>query len=143
MLRGGQLARAKGVLATLMAQAYRWRDPVALLGFGGAGSTLVQAPGRALADAGAALMPLAGGGGTPLAAALADADARLRRHRQGQRWLWLLTDGRTRELPVRPAHADWLCIVDFDSARPALGRAPALAQAWGARYVRAQDEWAG
>ncbi len=118
MLRAGQLARAKGVLAELLAQAYRWRDPVALLGFGGAGSALVLAPGRALQDAGGALAPLAGGGGTPLGAALQDADALLRRHRQGQRWLWLLTDGRTREQPPRPAWADWLCVIDFDTARP-------------------------
>ncbi|WP_313077280.1 VWA domain-containing protein [Melaminivora sp.] len=142
MLCAGQLARAKGVLAELLAQAYRWRDPVALLGFGGAGSTLVLAPGRALQDAGRTLAPLGGGGGTPLTQALADADALLRRHRQGQRWLWLLTDGRTRERPARPRHADWLCVIDFDTARPPLGRAPALAAAWDARHLRAADVWA-
>ncbi|PWW47676.1 magnesium chelatase subunit ChlD-like protein [Melaminivora alkalimesophila] len=139
MLRSGQLARAKGVLAQLLQQAYLWRDPVALVNFGGRGSALVRAPGRAPLRPEALVLPLDGGGGTPLAEALARADAVLRRHRHGPRWLWLLTDGRTRETPARPRHADGLWVIDFEHARPPLGRAAALAGAWDARLVPARE----
>jgi magnesium chelatase subunit ChlD-like protein len=56
-----------------------------------------------------------------------------------QGWLWLLTDGRTRERPTRPMAAWEAAIVDFESGRVRLGRAGALAVAWGARHVLAGD----
>lgn len=137
MLAAGRLARAKGVLAALMAQAYRWRDHVAVIGLDGQGVHLLRPPGRARHAAPRWLPPLGGGGGTPLAQALAQADALLRRHGSGPRWLWLLTDGRTRDIPPRPAHAQRLCLIDFDTARPPLGRAQALAAQWQAQWLPA------
>lgn len=134
MLAAGKLARAKGVLAELMQQSYRWRDHVALISFGGHGASLYLPPRRAQPLPQRWLAPLGGGGGTPLAAALARANALLQAHTQGPRWLWLLTDGRTRETPPRPAHAQQLHVLDFEHAQPPLGRAPALAAHWQARY---------
>lgn len=137
MLAQGRLALAKGVLAELMAQAYRWRDQVALLSFAGAGGVVRLPARRAMRDASAWVAPIGGGGGTPLTAALAQADELIRRHARGTCWLWLLTDGRSREAPARPKHADQVCIIDFDAARVPLGRAGALASDWGAAHVRA------
>lgn len=131
MLAGARLARAKSVLAELLAQAYRWRDRIALIRFGGPGAAVHVPPRRAAALPQSWIAPIGGGGGTPLADALAQADALLHRHAQGPRWLWLLTDARTRATPARPAHAQRIVLIDFDDARPPLGRAAALADAWG------------
>ena len=142
MLRQARLSQAKGVLAQLMQQAYRWRDRVALVGFSGQGSQLLIRPRRARPDASDWLAPLGGGGGTPLGAALQQADALLQQH-PGPGWLWLLTDGRSRETPARPVHAQQIYLLDFDTARPPLSRAPALADAWGAQWLHADALSAG
>lgn len=134
MLRGGRLARAKAVLAQLMQQAYCTRARVALLHLSGAGVALVLAPQRAGAHALQRLGALGGGGGTPLAAALAQADALLQRHEAGPRRLWLLTDGRCRQTPARPRHAEQIVLVDFEDARLPLGRGAELAAHWGATH---------
>ncbi|WP_313314530.1 vWA domain-containing protein [Pulveribacter sp.] len=142
MRTSGQLARAKGAVHLLMQQAGRWRDQVALVVLDGTGAHLALAPQRALAQGFAgALAPLPGGGGTPLAAALQLADGVLARHSRGARWLWLLTDGRTRASPPRPAHAQQLHVIDFETARPPLGRAQALAALWQAGYWPARALW--
>ncbi|MDO5624751.1 MAG: VWA domain-containing protein [Pseudomonadota bacterium] len=137
MLAGGQLARAKGLLAALLAQTYRWRERVAVISFSGQGVALRLPPRRAMRVADAWLAPIGGGGGTPLADALTQADALLRRQPGSPRWLWLLTDGRARHTPPRPLHAEHLRIIDFDTAPVPLGRAPQLAAQWQAGYLRA------
>ncbi|GMV75339.1 MAG: hypothetical protein AMXMBFR78_22890 [Rubrivivax sp.] len=145
MLRAGRLAQAKGVLAELMKQAYRRRDRVALVHIQGGRAQLVLPPQRASALPQDALAPLAGGGGTPLAAALALADALLQRHAQGLRPLWLLSDGRSRETPPRPRAAGPFVLIDFedlDGARVPLGRGAELAALWGAAHWSAQAFWA-
>lgn len=139
MVAGGQLAHAKGALAQLLAQAYRQRDRVALIGLGGSGIACWQAAGAASSRPENLLATIGGGGGTPLAAALARADALLARHAQGPRCLWLLTDGRTRELPPRPRHAEQLRVLDFDAARVPLGRCVELATLWGAELLHASQ----
>ena len=58
---------------------------------------------------------------------------------RGACWLWLLTDGRSREAPARPRHADQVCIIDFDDARVPLDRAGALASDWDAAHVHAAE----
>ncbi len=134
MLADGHLAEAKGVLLALMEEAYRRRDQVALLCFGGNGVALRLPPRRAALWNDDWIAPIGGGGGTPLAQAVAEADALLARHAASQRWLWLLSDGRTRESPARPASADRAVVIDFESARAPLRRAAALAARWGADY---------
>lgn len=142
MLRAGRLGLAKGVLAQLAHEAYRRRDRVALVHFGGHGAHVLLPPQRAGALPDAWILPLGGGGGTPLADALATADALLRRQAQGPRVLWLLTDARSRENPPRPRHAEHLCLIDFDDARVPLGRAAELAARWGAELRPAHAFWA-
>ncbi|WCM87080.1 vWA domain-containing protein [Acidovorax sp. NCPPB 3576] len=141
MVASGGLARAKGVLLALMGEAYRHRDDVALLCFGGSGVQLRVPPQRAPAWSDGWVAPIGGGGGTPLLSAVARAGEVLQGARGRQGWLWLLTDARTREQPDRPASAHGACVVDFDAARVPLHRAEWLAQRWQARYLAA-DAWA-
>lgn len=135
MVAGGALARAKGLLLDLVNEAYRRRERVALLCFGGSQVDLRLSPRRAsLLDA-SRIAPIGGGGGTPLSAAVQQAGQLLSRHASGPRRLWLITDGRSREQPARPACADMATIVDFESGRMTLGRARVLAEAWQADYL--------
>ena len=87
--------------------------------------------------------PVGGGGGTPLGgrrSAAAQLLARCARRKPAQqRWLWMLTDGRTRDQPARPLDADEVVIVDFENEAVRLGRCEVLAQAWGARRVTPEE----
>ena len=139
MQRGARLAQAKGYAARLIEQAARAGDHVALLAFGGQGAQGVQLllpPGPARASGVARVRPLAGGGGTPLAAALAQAErlaAQAVRRGLAGACLWLLTDGRTLESPRAPQGAQ-LVLVDFDDRLRPAGRCPAWARDWRADY---------
>lgn len=140
MRTDGRLAQAKGVLLALMDEAYRRRDAVALLCFGGDTVELRVPPQRAASWNDAWVAPIGGGGGTPLAAAVRQADALLARQAGRVRWLWLLSDGRSTEAPLRPASAERLVVVDFESGRGALGRAALLAERWApCRHLRPEN----
>ena len=139
MRSAGSLARAKGLLLGMLAEAYRRRERVALLCFGGDRVELRLPPRRAAGWNERWIDPICGGGGTPLARGVAAADRLLQRDRAPRRLLWLLTDGRSREAPRRPAAADTVGIVDFETARMPFGRAARLATAWGACYQRFDD----
>ena len=132
MVTTGALARAKGVLLDLFREAYLRREHVALICFGGEGVQLRLAPCKAGAWNDDWVAPIGGGGGTPLAEALRRADELLAAHGGGgsEGWLWLMSDARTRELPKRPAHADAIRVLDFESGRVRLQRAQMLADAW-------------
>ena len=146
MRQGGRLALAKGHAARLIEQAARAGDDVGLLSFGGGGVELLVPPGPARAAGAARVRQCGGGGGTPLAQALAMATQLLaqasRRGVQGQgqgggrgaTCLWLLTDGRTLELPAAPQGATHTVIVDFDDPPRAIGRCAAWAAQWGAEH---------
>ena len=133
MVTGGGLARAKGVLLDLFHEAYQRREHVALICFGGEGVQLRLPPSKASAWNDDWVEPIGGGGGTPLAEALDNASHLLAAHcgPSLQGWLWLLTDARTREAPPKPAHADEIRVLDFESGVVRLGRAAALAKSWG------------
>ena len=141
MATSGALARAKGVLLSLMDEAYRHRDHVALVCFAGQQVQLRLPPRKAGAWNDDWVAPIAGGGGTPLSQGVDKAAQVLAQTcgagpRQG--WLWLLTDARTREQPARPQSAQEACVIDFDAGRVALHRARALAAQWQARYLPAE-----
>ena len=91
-----RLAEAKGAVELLLADCYARRDQVALLAFRGLAASLLLPPTSSLVRAKRSLAGLAGGGGTPLAAAL-DAAATLAdavRRRGPTPLVILLTDGR-------------------------------------------------
>lgn len=138
MRNDGNLARAKGLLLSLMEEAYQRRDHVALLCFAGDVVELRLPPRRASAWNDDWVAPIAAGGGTPLALGVQRADQLLAHSAARQRWLWLLTDGRSNEAPARPEAADIACVVDFEAARVPLRRAQQLAERWEARYLVAE-----
>jgi magnesium chelatase subunit D len=91
-----RLAEAKGAVELLLAEAYVRRTQAALLAFRGEGAELLLPPTRSLARARRCLGELAGGGATPLAAALAAAGdlAAAERAKRRTPLLVILTDGR-------------------------------------------------
>ena len=56
-----------------------------------------------------------------------------------QRWLWLLSDGRSREMPDAPPAADLRIVVDCENQRLPLRRCRTLAARWRARYMMLAD----
>ena len=142
-LRGHGLSTAKGIVAGLLQRAYRERQRVALLSFGGGRVTPLLEPRRPPRDPEPLLNRIHGGGGTPLPAAIAAAAELLRRERlraPGQHQaLVLLTDGRCRQvLPELPADVD-RPVVDLEQGAVRLGRARGLARSLAARYLSMDD----
>ncbi|RQS75572.1 VWA domain-containing protein [Burkholderia sp. Bp8963] len=142
MLSFDRLALAKGLIVAYFDQAARARAETALICFGGAGAERRFGPAVPRWWNARWLEPVGGGGGTPLADGIAAATTLLahdaRRDPDKQRWLWVLTDGRTHEMPERPAAADQVVFVDFDDAAVRIGRGERLAAAWGAEWVAAE-----
>lgn len=143
MLRGDGLAQAKGLLMALMRAAAAARQRLALLCFAGQRLEVRVPPTRAGAWRENWITPIGGGGGTTVEPALRRATRLLGRHRRqhpaDRRTLWLLTDGRTIEKPVRPDSAERIVIIDFDAGRHALHRTARWARRWrdsGARVDR-------
>lgn len=143
MLSGKRLSIAKGIVVKLFDRAYAERAEVALVCFGGTEAHVRREPGAAHWWNDRWLAPVGGGGGTPLAKGVAMASnvlAKARRARPSQqRFLWLLTDGRTPDVPARPVDADRIVVVDFESASVKLGRCVTLADAWQADYTTLND----
>ncbi|WP_185970013.1 vWA domain-containing protein [Tepidimonas alkaliphilus] len=143
MLRRGRLARAKAVALALLQRAARCGHHVALLLASGQGAQVLQPPAPARRALGVTVRAVGGGGGTPLAAALQRAETLAKgwARRVGgraQRVLWLLTDGRVRQAPPRPA-LEVCVVVDADDDRPPLGQARQWAQRWQAHHVALND----
>ncbi|MDQ7978951.1 VWA domain-containing protein [Paraburkholderia sp. SARCC-3016] len=139
MLAGARLALAKGLLAALFARARADRHEAALICFGGVSADLRFGPAIPRGWSERWLDPIGGGGGTPFAPAIERA-ARLlagaaRRKPGQQRWLWVLSDGRSVGMPVRPDAAHRVVFVDFESNAVRLGRCAQLAHAWDGEYV--------
>ncbi|HEX3382132.1 MAG TPA: magnesium chelatase [Paraburkholderia sp.] len=143
MLAGQRLALAKGLLITLFDRASAMRAEAALICFGGAGADVRFGPAVPRWWNERWLAPVGGGGGSPLASGVGSAAQLLergaRRRPAQQRWLWILTDGRTRDEPARPADADEVVFVDFERGAIRLGRCEALADAWGARRLTPEE----
>ncbi|WP_233835377.1 vWA domain-containing protein [Paraburkholderia sp. ZP32-5] len=143
MLAGQRLALAKGLLIALFDHASAQRAEAALICFGGAGADLRFGPAVPRWWNERWLQPVGGGGGSPLESGVRRAAELLgrsaRRRPAQQRWLWILTDGRTRDIPARPLDADEVVVVDFERGALRLGRCEALADAWGARCVAPEE----
>lgn len=156
-----RMRQTKGAVLSLLVDAYRMRDRVGLIAFGGAGAHLVLAPTRSVRVAARCLAVLPIGGLTPLAAGLALAGrvvASARRRAPGLAPLVvLLTDGRG-NVPLQPGgdpEAESLAgarhlgqegiaglVVDTEGGPVRLGLARALARAWDAD-VKALDDLSG
>ena len=91
-----RLAEAKGAVELLLAECYIRRDQVAVIAFRGRTAEMLLPPTRSLVRAKRSLAGLAGGGGTPMAAAIdLAATAAIQAQRRGQApTIVMLTDGR-------------------------------------------------
>ena len=143
MMSRKRLALAKGMVVALFNRAYRERAEVALICFGGTTAQVRREPGAAHWWNDHWLAPIGGGGGTPLALGVrtaANVMSKAARKKPSQRrLLWLLTDGRSPETPLRPADADQIVIIDFENEAVPLGRCSTLAASWQADYLLAAD----
>lgn len=139
---GKQLALAQGALQHLHQRAYQQRAQIALITYAGDTAVVRLHPTVArpfnATQMRSWLPALQAGGATPLTAGVATADAlfakQRRREPNQQCWLWLLSDGRSNELPERPLHADVVQIIDCEQQRIALNRCRDLAEHWQADY---------
>jgi magnesium chelatase subunit ChlD-like protein len=143
MLAGQRLALAKGLLIALFDRASAARAEAALICFGGADADLRFGPAVPRWWNERWLRPVGGGGGTPLTSGIRRAAQLLAQSARAkpaqQRWLWILTDGRTRDEPARPLDADEVVFVDFEREAIRLGRCEVLADAWGARRITPEE----
>ncbi len=148
-----RLGEAKGAIELLLAEAYVRRDEVALIAFRGEGADILLPPTRSLPRARKRLGDMAGGGGTPLCAAIEAADTLATAVRAKGRTplLVFLTDGRAniaRDGSAGGARAleDALAasrhireaafgVVFIDTAARPRAEGPSLSAAMGARYV--------
>ena len=140
-----RMAATKAAMLPLLAEAYRGRNIVALMGFRDGGASMLVAPTRAIARAIARLRALPTGGRTPLAAALLAAAAAVRRERArldaAEARVVIVTDGRgddaglDRGIAALLAQTDDIVVVDSEGGFVRLGRARRLAERLGARYA--------
>ena len=141
-----RMAATKAALLPLLAESYRGRNIVALMGFRDGGASMLVAPTREVARAIARLRALPTGGRTPLAAALIAAAAVVRRERArldaAEVRVVIITDGRgddaglDRGIAALMAQTDDIVVVDSEGGFVRLGRARRLADRLGARYAR-------
>jgi magnesium chelatase subunit ChlD-like protein len=147
MRTGKQLALAQGALQQLHQRAYQQRAKIALITYAGDAAVVRVHPTAArpfnTLQMHNWLPALQAGGATPLTIGITTADVLLakqrRREPNQQCWLWLLSDGRSNELPERPLHADIVQIIDCEQQRIALNRCHALAERWQADYLTLND----
>ncbi len=143
-----RLARVKGALLALLADAYARRDRVALIAFRDDGAELLLAPGAPIARAAAAIRALPTGGRTPLAAGLDAATGLIRREAlrapDRRAIAIVLTDGRVSDPQRRVAgaaaalgrSAAAVHVVDTEDGPVRLGLAASLAAAAGGECHR-------
>lgn len=138
MLAGKRLALAKGMLVALFDRARIERHEVALVCFGGERSDVRVGPAVPRGWNERWVTPIGGGGGSPLTHGVETASRLLglaaRRRPEQQRWLWILSDGRTRASTGRPAAVDHVVLVDFEQGKNRFGLLRQLAIEWGGAY---------
>ncbi|WP_425470788.1 vWA domain-containing protein [Trinickia fusca] len=143
MLAGERLALAKGLLTALFDRAGAERAEAALICFGGMRADVRFGPAVPRWWNERWLSPVGGAGGTPLALGVDTAGQVLARAARTQpaqqRVLWVLTDGRSNDRPVRPTAVDRIVLVDFERDAIRLGRCAQLAREWGAECVRPEE----
>ena len=140
------LATAKGWLLDSFDRLARERAEVALIRFGGDRAEVLFGPAVPRWWNERWIEPIGGGGGTPLPAGVAAASrlfAQARRRDASQRRvLWLLTDGRTSDVPSKPSSVERVVVVDCERGRIAgvtSGGSERLARIWGAECIHLDE----
>ncbi|MGE6778547.1 AAA family ATPase [Vreelandella titanicae] len=132
------LGQAKGLVESLVSQAYAAREQVAVLGFGNGGVVPILSRRRAPKNARSTLDSAKGGGGTPLREAIIEAKRLIRQWQRREPGLkvrtYLITDGRTRETVDDLAPLEDFLLIDTEQSRVKRGQGARIAQQLGARY---------
>lgn len=132
------LGQAKGLVESLVSQAYAAREQVAVLGFGNGGVVPILSRRRAPKNARGTLEAANGGGGTPLREAIIEAKRLIRQWQRREPGLkvrtYLITDGRTRETVDDLAPLDDCLLIDTEQSKVKRGQGARIAQQLGARY---------
>lgn len=135
------LGQAKGLVESLVTQAYAAREQVAVLGFGNGGVVPILSRRRAPKNARATLDNAKGGGGTPLREAIIEAKRLIRQWQRREPGLqvrtYLITDGRTRESVDDLAPLVECLLIDTEHAKVKRGQGARIAQQLGAGYLPA------
>ncbi|PCF95717.1 AAA family ATPase [Vreelandella nigrificans] len=132
------LGQAKGLVESLVSQAYAAREQVAVLGFGNGGVVSILSRRRAPKNARRTLDSAAGGGGTPLREAIIEAKRLILQWQRREPGLkvrtYLITDGRTRETVDDLAPLGDCLLIDTEQSKVKRGQGARIAQQLGARY---------
>ncbi|MDW0360556.1 AAA family ATPase [Halomonas venusta] len=132
------LGQAKGLVESLVTQAYAAREQVAVLGFGNGGVVSLMSRRRAPKNARGTLDHAKGGGGTPLREAIIEAKRLIQQWQRREPGLqvrtYLITDGRTRESVDDLAPLGDCLLIDTEQSRVKRGQGVRIAQQLGARY---------
>ncbi|HDZ45624.1 hypothetical protein LCGC14_0097390 [marine sediment metagenome] len=132
------LGQAKGLVESLVTQAYAAREQVAVLGFGNGGVVSILSRRRAPKNARATLDNAKGGGGTPLREAIIEAKRLIRQWQRREPGLkvrtYLITDGRTRETVDDLAPLEDCLVIDTEQSKVKRGQGARIAEQLGARY---------
>lgn len=132
------LGQAKGLVESLVSQAYAAREQVAVLGFGNGGVVPILSRRRAPKNARGTLEAANGGGGTPLREAIIEAKRLIRQWQRREPGLkvrtYLITDGRTRETVDDLAPLEECLLIDTEQSKVKRGQGARIAQQLGARY---------
>ena len=132
------LGQAKGLVESLVSQAYAAREQVAVLGFGNGGVVSILSRRRAPKHVRSSLDSAKGGGGTPLREAIVEAKRLIRQWQQREPGLqvrtYLITDGRTRESVDDLAPLGECLLIDTEQSKIKRGQGARIAQQLGARY---------
>ncbi|MEA2119253.1 ATP-binding protein [Halovibrio sp. HP20-50] len=135
------LGQAKGLVESLVSQAYAAREQVAVLGFGNGGVVQILSRRRAPKNARSTLDSANGGGGTPLREAIIEAKRLIRQWQRREPGLkvrtYLITDGRTRETVDDLAPLEDCLLIDTEQSKVKRGQGARIAQQLGARYLPA------
>jgi magnesium chelatase subunit ChlD-like protein len=141
--RHGALSHAKGLLGTVLQQAYQQRARIAVLQATGMQAQWPFQGQKSSAAMLAWVNELGAGGGTPLIEGLLQTSAWLAQRQRSkpgeQQRVLVITDGRLREWPALAQLACPAVLVDIESGPIRLGRAQMLAEQLGADYRHIEE----
>ena len=136
---GHLMAQAKGVVLQISKQAYLKREQLSILGFGNDKVDDLLPRVRAPKNIEDCLNQVSSGGGTPFKEALESAEKFLLKLMRKIPELvikcYLITDGRTRQSIEGLTLPGQCTVIDIESSSVKRGRARAIAQTLGARYL--------
>lgn len=137
MLQSGALSIGKGILLAMIDQAYRNRQRVAIIEFGGHAARITVKPQRGNWKNAQWIDPIAGGGGTPLANAVNQANELIKQHLDDDIHFFLMTDGLVPHIPSPPKKAAHIIVIDLETGpvHSRMKQAVEISKQWNATHL--------